>query len=85
MNFGSDNSSGVHPRVRDDVAELCQAVDRQIGVPVLNGFNEVLQVLRDLIANVVDFLSQLAMAQLGSKLVHRVWPLLPASKVSSTG
>ena len=70
-----DNAARVLAGVVDNLDELSEAVLRELTVVVRDRLREVLGVLRNLVADVVDLLSELAVAQHGCGLVHGETPL----------
>ena len=64
----------IAARIREDLIELRKAVNGEFRIPVAYGLEEMLNVLDDLIADVVDLLGELAVAQLGGDLLHRRLP-----------
>ena len=55
--------------LRNNFLQLQQAVFHQVGIPIGDGLRDVVDVISDLVANVVDILGELANAQ-GSIVVH---------------
>ena len=51
---------GINAGVLDDVAEFRQAVQCEFIVPILNCLDEVLDILDNFVADVVNLLGQLA-------------------------
>ena len=68
----ADAASGINAGILDDVPQFSQAIEGKFFVPVLDSLDEVLNVINDFIADVIDFLGQLTVSQLGCDFVHRL-------------